>query len=243
MYFSPDGKSAIVVAEAFKRLDFRDPNTMALQARFRRPSAPASTTPTSPSTASTLIFTCEFQGASSRSTGSTKVLGYLGPVRARHAAGHPRLPRRQDLLRRRDDAGGVYIIDGDAFTETNFIPTGVGTHGLYPSRDGRKLYVANRGSHRIGGPPTGRAACACSIRHTTRSRRPGRSPAAAAPTWATSAPTARRCGCPVATTTRSTRSTPPPASSRRIPVGKEPHGLAVWPQPGRFSLGHTGNMR
>jgi YVTN family beta-propeller protein len=28
-----------------------------------------------------------------------------------------------------------------------------------------------------------------------------------------------------------------------IPVGLEPHGLAVWPQPGRFSLGHTGNMR
>jgi len=28
-----------------------------------------------------------------------------------------------------------------------------------------------------------------------------------------------------------------------IPVGLEPHGLAVWPQPGRFSLGHTGNTR
>ena len=28
-----------------------------------------------------------------------------------------------------------------------------------------------------------------------------------------------------------------------IPVGREPHGLAVWPQPGRYSLGHTGNMR
>jgi DNA-binding beta-propeller fold protein YncE len=29
----------------------------------------------------------------------------------------------------------------------------------------------------------------------------------------------------------------------RIPVGREPHGLTIWPQPGRFSLGHTGNMR
>jgi YVTN family beta-propeller protein len=29
----------------------------------------------------------------------------------------------------------------------------------------------------------------------------------------------------------------------KIPVGTEPHGLAVWPQPGRYSLGHTGNMR
>jgi aryl-alcohol dehydrogenase-like predicted oxidoreductase len=25
-----------------------------------------------------------------------------------------------------------------------------------------------------------------------------------------------------------------------IPVGDEPHGLCVWPQPGRYSLGHTG---
>ena len=30
---------------------------------------------------------------------------------------------------------------------------------------------------------------------------------------------------------------------RRIRVGKEPHGLTVWPQPGRYSLGQTGNMR
>ena len=30
---------------------------------------------------------------------------------------------------------------------------------------------------------------------------------------------------------------------RTIPVGKEPHGLTVWPQPGRYSLGHTGNLR
>lgn len=29
----------------------------------------------------------------------------------------------------------------------------------------------------------------------------------------------------------------------RIPVGKGPHGLCVWPQPGRYSLGHTGILR
>jgi hypothetical protein len=32
-------------------------------------------------------------------------------------------------------------------------------------------------------------------------------------------------------------------SVKSIPVGQEPHGLTVWPQPGRYSLGHTGNMR
>jgi hypothetical protein len=29
----------------------------------------------------------------------------------------------------------------------------------------------------------------------------------------------------------------------KIKVGREPHGLTVWPQPGRYSLGHTGNLR
>ena len=30
---------------------------------------------------------------------------------------------------------------------------------------------------------------------------------------------------------------------RTIPVGKGPHGVCVFPQPGRISLGHTGNYR
>ena len=29
----------------------------------------------------------------------------------------------------------------------------------------------------------------------------------------------------------------------KIPVGQGPHGLCVWPQPGRYSLGHTGDLR
>ena len=29
----------------------------------------------------------------------------------------------------------------------------------------------------------------------------------------------------------------------KIPVGSGPHGLCVWPQPGRYSLGHTGILR
>jgi hypothetical protein len=28
-----------------------------------------------------------------------------------------------------------------------------------------------------------------------------------------------------------------------VAVGKQPHGLTVWPQPGRYNLGHTGNLR
>ena len=71
-----------------------------------------------------------------------------------------------------------------------------------------------------------------------------RIPAAAAPTWAASRPTARCCGSRAATTPRSTRSTRRTGHLlARIPVGAGPHGLCVWPQPGRYSLGHTGILR
>jgi DNA-binding beta-propeller fold protein YncE len=34
-------------------------------------------------------------------------------------------------------ADGVHVVDGDSFRQIGFIETGKGTHGLYPSRDGR----------------------------------------------------------------------------------------------------------
>ena len=88
-------------------------------------------------------------------------------------------------------ADGVHVIDGGAFRQTGFIATGVGTHGLYPSRDGTKsLYVANRGSNKVYGGPHGKGSVSRHrLRHPTRLSRPGRFPAAAAPTWAMSAPT------------------------------------------------------
>ena len=52
-------------------------------------------------------------------------------------------------------ADGVFLIDGDAFSEIGFVATGIGAHGLYPSRDGTELYVSNRGSHQVHGPSHG----------------------------------------------------------------------------------------
>src|SRR5262249_38799135 len=46
-------------------------------------------------------------------------------------------------------ADGVHVVDGESFKQVGFIPTGVGAHGLYPSRDGRLLYVANRGTNKM----------------------------------------------------------------------------------------------
>ena len=246
MYFTPDGKEAIVVAEALQRLDFRDPQTMALKSSLPTPECGGINHADFSIDGRYAIFTCEFGGSLAKiDMVERKVLGYLKLSTGQHAAGHPRLARRQDVLRRRHDGRRrVRRSTATSFKEIGFIPTGMGTHGLYPSRDGKKLYVANRGSNKIHG--NGRRQgqrVGARLRHQQGRRRPGRSPAAAAPTWATSAPTASSSGSPAATTTRSTSSTPARGEVTKIPVGKEPHGLTVWPQPGRYSLGHTGNMR
>ena len=62
MYFTPDGKSAIVVAEARKRLDFRDPQTMALQYSIDVPGCPGINHADFSIDGRFAIFTCEFSG-------------------------------------------------------------------------------------------------------------------------------------------------------------------------------------
>ena len=72
LYFTPDGKSAIMVAEAMRRLEFRDPHTMALQGYIATPAVRrASTTPTSPPTAPTRSSPANSATRSPRSTSST----------------------------------------------------------------------------------------------------------------------------------------------------------------------------
>ena len=157
MYFTPDGKYAINVAEARKRLDFLDPQTHGgASARSTCPGATASTTPTSPSTASTCSFTCEFGGTIAKiDVVNHTVVGYLQLSQGGMPQDIRSSPDGNTFYVAEMMRGGVYTIDPNSFTETGFIPSGVGTHGLYPSRDGTKLYVANRGSSHVGGPPNG----------------------------------------------------------------------------------------
>jgi YVTN family beta-propeller protein len=140
-------------------------------------------------------------------------------------------------------AGGVFVIDGDAFTELDFIATGIGTHGLYPSRDGTKLYVANRGSAHIGGPPHGPGSVTVIDFASRKIEATWPIPGGGSPDMGNVSADGRRLWLAgrydnvvyaIDTTTGQVTS---------IPVGKEPHGLTVWPQPGRYSLGHTGNLR
>jgi YVTN family beta-propeller protein len=244
MYFTPDGRSAIVVAEALLRLDFREPSTMALQYSIPVPKCAGVNHADFAIDGRFVIFTCEYNGSLVKvDLVNRTVLGYL------------RLSRRgmpQDIRVSPDGktffvadmkAGGVFTVDGDRFTETGFIATGTGTHGLYPSRDGRKLYVANRGSTHVHGRPRGPGSVSVIDFATGKVETTWPIPGGGSPDMGNVSPDGRRLWLSgryddvvyvIDTTT---------GSVHTIPVGREPHGLTVWPQPGRYSLGHTGNMR
>jgi DNA-binding beta-propeller fold protein YncE len=140
-------------------------------------------------------------------------------------------------------ADGVFVIDGASFKEVGFIRTGVGTHGLYPSRDGTKLYVANRGSNKVHGAPKGKGSVSVVDFATETVLVTWPIPGGGSPDMGNVSADGKRLFLSgrfddvvydIDTAT---------GAVRKIKVGMEPHGLTVWPQPGRYSLGHTGNMR
>jgi YVTN family beta-propeller protein len=244
MYFTPDGHSAIVVAEALKRLDFRDPQTMALQNSLAVPECGGINHADFSIDGRFVIFTCEFQGSLAKiDLVARKVLGYLKLSKGGMPQDVRVSPDGRTFFVADMKADGVFLIDGDPFKEAGFIKTGVGTHGLYPSRDGTKLYVANRGSNRIHGKPHGKGSVSVVDFSTRRIVATWPIPGGGSPDMGNVSAdgkvlwlSGRYDDVVYAIDTAS-------GAVKSIPVGKEPHGLTVWPQPGRYSLGHTGNMR
>ncbi len=244
MYFSPDGKSAIIVAESFKRLDFRDPHTFALQSTLDVPDCPGINHADFSIDGRYAIFTCEYQGKLAKiDLVEHKVAGYLKLAKGKMPQDVRVSPDGRLFYVADMKADGLFVVDGDTFKEVGFIRTGVGAHGLYPSRDGTKLYVANRGSNRIHGKPKGKGSISVIDFATRKIEATWPMPGGGSPDmgnisadgkWLWLSARFDDVVYAVDTTTGTVKS---------IPVGREPHGLTVWPQPGRYSLGHTGNMR
>jgi DNA-binding beta-propeller fold protein YncE len=244
MYFTPDGKSAIVVAEALKRLDFRDPHTMALQGSLPVPGCAGVNHADFAIDGRFAIFTCEFQGSLVKvDTVHRTVLGYLHLSQGGMPQDIRVSPDGKTFYVAEMMRGGVYMVDAASFKETGFIPTGVGTHGLYPSRNGRQLYIANRGSTQIPGPTHGQGSVSVLDFATGKITNTWPIPGGGSPDMGNVSADGKTLWLSgrwddvvyaINTTTGTMHS---------IPVGREPHGLTVWPQPGRYSLGHTGNMR
>ena len=234
MYYTPDGKFAIVVAERKERLDFVNPQTMRLDHALAVPCRGVDHMDFS-ADGRYLIASCEF------SSSLVKV-----DVAKQSLIGELKLPSQgmpQDVKLSPDgkifyvadmDANGVYEVDGDEFKVLGFVPTGKGAHGLYTSRDSRVLYVSNRGEGSI------------SLLDFAKRRvvRTWRLPGGGSPDMGGVSADGKvlwlsgrynRVVYAIDTATGSLLA--------RIKVGKGPHGLCVYPQPGRYSLGHTGIFR
>jgi DNA-binding beta-propeller fold protein YncE len=134
-----------------------------------------------------------------------------------------------DMLR-----NGVWVIDASTLRVSRFIHTGLGAHGLYPSRDASRIFVSNRDEGTIS-VLDARTLAITGVWTIPGGGSPdmGGITADGRQLWLSG-----RYDAMVYVFDTSTGKV-----LHRIKVDSGPHGLAVWPQPGRFSLGHTGNTR
>jgi YVTN family beta-propeller protein len=260
LYFTPDGRHALVMAERLHRIDVRDPRTMALQ-RSLPVKCWGINHADFTADLRNLVASCEFSGrllvVDRGATRVEKVIdlnatptpGAEDPAHARMGNG-PKSQLRpgasampQDVRLTPDGRwflvadmlrNGVWVVNASSFTVDRFIHTGRGAHGIYPSRDAQRIYVSNRDEGTVT------VLDATTLTEVARWRIPGGgSPdmggvsADGKQLWLSGRYDSRVY---VIDTTSG-------RLLKSIPVAAGPHGLAVWPQPGSYSLGHTGNMR
>ncbi|MDQ1724447.1 MAG: hypothetical protein QOG52_1475 [Frankiaceae bacterium] len=239
MYFSPDGKFAMVMAEARQRIDFRDPHTMAIKHKL---SVACKGVDHGDFTADGRLFvaSCEFVGKMVVvDVTKQKVLGYINLGRNFMPQDVKLSPDGKVFYVADMAANGVWVIDAVKLTVLGKIHTGKGAHGLYVSRDAKTMFVSNRDEGTIGliDLATRR------VRATWHLPRAA-SGMAASPDMGNLSPdgkvlwlSGRYASEVYAINTTTGR------LLARIKVGTGPHGLCVWPQPGRYSIGHTGILR
>jgi YVTN family beta-propeller protein len=234
LYFTPDGHYAIVVEERNQALDFRDPHTMRSEHIL---SVPCYGVNHMDFTANGryLVASCEFGGSLVKvDLVGQKVVGGL-LLRSGAMPQDVKLSPDGKLFYIADLASnGVWVVDAKSLRKVDFIPTGAGAHGLYVSRDSRDLYVSNR----MGGSVSVISLASRKVVDIWRipgggSPDMGGVSADGKVLWL-----AGRYNAEVYAFDTSDGHL-----LARIPVGSGPHGLCVYPQPGRYSLGHTGVFR
>jgi YVTN family beta-propeller protein len=230
LYFTPDGSLAIDVAERLQRLYFFDPHTWRSRGSVAIPWAGADHLDFS-ANGRYLLLSTEYAGEVVKvSVPERKVVGAV------HVGGSPidvkLSPDGSVFYVANQVRGGVSVVDPVHMREVRFIRTGAGAHGFCISRDASELYVSNRlaGTISVLNFASGRV---------ERTWHVGGSPdmmqvsADGAELWVSN----RYDGTVSVIATRNGRVV------RTIRVGSEPHGLTLFPQPGRFSIGHNGVYR
>jgi YVTN family beta-propeller protein len=234
LYFTPDGRYAIVVEERTQALAFRDAQTMRLHHTLHLPCAGVNHMDFS-ADGRFLVASCEFGGnlikvdvRRQKVVGTLRLAPGASPQDVRISP-DGRIFYAADL-----HLNGVWLINARTFRRIGFVRTGLAAHGLYPSRDSRYLYVSNRGEGSIS------VISFATHRVVHKWRIPGGgSPdmggvsADGKVLWISG----RYDGVVYAISTTNGH------LLARIPVGSGPHGVCVYPIPGRYSLGHTDNMR
>jgi YVTN family beta-propeller protein len=245
LYFTPDGRSVIVVVEILRRIEFRDPQTFALQQSLPLDDCAGVNHGDFSIYGSYLLLSCEFQSTlvkvdwrHRRVVRSLRLGGAAIPEDVRVA------PDGKTFYVADLGRGGLDLIAGDRLRMVGFVRTGTGAHGLVVSRDGTKLFVSNRGWPQLtSGPRHGKGSVSVVDFATNRVAATWQIPGGGSPDMGNISADGRQLWLSgryddvvyvFSTKTGAVRS---------IPVGQEPHGLCVWPEPGRYSLGHTGNMR
>ena len=234
LYFTPDGKYAIVMASKDKQIVFRDAHTMAVVRKVPVPCLGVNHADFSPD-GRYFIVSCEFSAQLLKvDTAAMKVVGTMslpggGMPQDVKIAPDGHMFYIADMMR-----DGIWFVEGGSFTLHGLLHTGAGAHGEYISRDSTKMYISNRGEGSI------------SLLDVRTDKLVGKwlIPGGGSPDmggvssdgkvlWLSG----RYNGVVYAISTVNG------ALLARIKVGLGPHGLCVYPQPGRYSLGHTGVFR
>lgn len=241
LYFTPGGKSAIVVAEAYKRLDFYDPTTWKQQKSISIPECAGINHMDFTEDGRFALVSCEF--ANRMIVLDVAERKHVRTIQLHQVEGG----KPQDVRLSPDGdrfyvadmiAGGIYVVDSDLTSDERpnirFIPTGRGAHGLYFSRDSRRLFITNRGEGSVS------VLDVASNELVDKWHIPGGgSPdMGSLSTDGSQLWLSGRYDSEVYVLDTGTGEL-----LKRIPVGNGPHGLTYWPQPGRYSLGHTSNIR
>ena len=234
MYYTPDGKYMVVMAERLRRIDLRDPKTLALVKSIKVPCKGVNHADYS-GDGRYFIASCEFSGQLVKiDMVKYELMGVLnlpggGMPQDTRVAPDGRTFFVADMMNH-----GMHVIDGDTFKRIDFMPTGKGCHGLYPSRDAKQLYITNRGEGTVS------IMDFATRKLVDRWTIPGGgSPDMGGVTadgkmfWVSGRYHHEIYGFDTSTG----------KLVERIQVGNGPHGLCIFPQPGRYSLGHTGNYR
>ncbi|MEU5714359.1 YncE family protein [Streptomyces sp. NPDC020403] len=235
LYFTPNGKYAVVMASMDRELVFRDPGTM-----DRAKAVPVSCAGVNHADFSAdgrfFIVSCEFSGELLKvDTERMKVVGQQKlPLQGAMPQDVKLSPDGRTFYIADMKAHGVWVLDAGSFRTPKLLPTGKGCHGLYISRDSREMYITNRDEGSVSVFDFAKKQL------TKKWRLPdGGSPdmggvsADGKVLWLSGRYDAEVYAIDTADGRQ----------LARIPVGSGPHGLAVYPQPGRYSLGHTGVFR